>query len=71
MKNKKKFIDSQFYKLLKLLEDIISGEKKNEVCSWWLELIERRVDDYLQALNFDLDAVPDDYTTTKPPNMEK
>ena len=71
MENKQKSIDSHYQKLVKLLEDLITGKKKNEVCSWWLELIERQVDDYLQSLNFDLDAVPDDYTTTKPLNMEK
>jgi hypothetical protein len=49
----------------------LSGEKKNELSRWWLDLIETEVEDYLKNYyNYQFDACPYNYLDQPPKSME-
>lgn len=50
-------------------ESIVSGERKNELTDWWLNLVRTRVTDFLRASNYDFDAVPVSYIDEAPEDM--
>jgi hypothetical protein len=49
---------------------IISGKRKNEVCDWWLSLIETRVDSYLSRHGYIPNSIPENYTDERPQSLE-
>lgn len=52
------------------LEEITSGKKKNELMQWWLKTIEEKVEEFLKGTGFQLNSIPDDYTSVPPENVE-
>ena len=58
-------------KCTKHLEKILNGERKLEVCEWWLSHIEQKADEFLQECGYDLDALPTDYMNTPPSSLAK
>ena len=50
---------------------LVSGERKNEVCAWWLNHIEKRVADYLEECGYVADAMADDYMREAPKDLEQ
>jgi hypothetical protein len=51
-------------------EEITSGKKKNELMQWWLKTIEEKVEEFLKGTGFQLNSIPDDYTSVPPENIE-
>lgn len=72
-------IESPILSYLDIENLFLTGKKKNELTSWWLELIETAVDRYLetqyftfednQTLKFDLHAVPYNYLDHPPKSL--
>ena len=55
---------------LKLIRrDIESGERKNRLTTWWLELVEFRVNQLLKKNQFQLHLIPEDYCSSPPDNL--
>ena len=48
---------------------VIAGERKNEVCSWWLSFIEEQSDNFLSERGYSFSALPTDYTNDKPGDL--
>ena len=49
---------------------VVNGTKKQEITSWWLSVIQQRVQRFLTGLHFDFEAVPYDYIDTPPNSLE-
>eukprot|EP01114_Cavostelium_apophysatum_P016082 TRINITY_DN4516_c0_g1_i1.p2 TRINITY_DN4516_c0_g1~~TRINITY_DN4516_c0_g1_i1.p2 ORF type:complete len:707 (-),score=176.75 TRINITY_DN4516_c0_g1_i1:2247-4367(-) len=50
-------------------KEIMNGNKKNDLTSWWLGHIRRRVDKLLVDHNYDFDAVPNEYIDNPPKSL--
>lgn len=48
---------------------MVSGTSKDALTSWWLELVDRRMDDFLRAKGFAHGAVPEHYCEERPASM--
>ena len=53
--------------LIQRMRDILSGKRKQDLCDWWLELIDKDSDKFLVSQGFQIDAVPEHYLD-QPPN---
>lgn len=51
-------------------KDIAVGEQKRRITDWWLSLIKRRCGEFLSALGFVSDAVPQRYIDEPPKSLE-
>ncbi|PRP88348.1 hypothetical protein PROFUN_03262 [Planoprotostelium fungivorum] len=49
--------------------EMLTGNVLNQMNQWWLELIEGRVNHFLEQYNFDLNAIPPDYAEKRPESM--
>eukprot|EP01094_Clydonella_sp_ATCC50884_P008522 TRINITY_DN1803_c0_g1_i5.p1 TRINITY_DN1803_c0_g1~~TRINITY_DN1803_c0_g1_i5.p1 ORF type:complete len:1157 (+),score=158.63 TRINITY_DN1803_c0_g1_i5:118-3471(+) len=47
-----------------------SGDAKNEMVEWWLNLIDMKVNVFLESYDYHMGAVPDNYIETAPENLE-
>lgn len=52
------------------IESTLNGTRKAEACDWWLRYIEEETNLYLEEKGFSLNALPYNYTTTPPNDLE-
>eukprot|EP00013_Stygamoeba_regulata_P028133 CAMPEP_0177646890 /NCGR_PEP_ID=MMETSP0447-20121125/10008_1 /TAXON_ID=0 /ORGANISM="Stygamoeba regulata, Strain BSH-02190019" /LENGTH=636 /DNA_ID=CAMNT_0019149439 /DNA_START=11 /DNA_END=1922 /DNA_ORIENTATION=+ len=64
------YLDSALRGLASSLKDNLNGKKKNELAEWWLDLVEKRVNAFAESKGFLSDAVPHDYISNPPNNIE-
>ena len=46
------------------------GTRKREVCDWWLQFIESRVDEYLKRRGVKKSVIPENYTDFPPKSLD-
>ena len=51
-------------------DDILSGNRKDQLAQWWLNLIQDRTKEFLENQGYDFDAVPVDYIDQAPKNID-
>ncbi len=52
-------IDGYFDAICTHIAQILNGERKNALCEWWLEYIEKMADDYLVSKGFSFSLLPE------------
>ena len=52
-----------------LLRKVLSGQRKQEACDWWLLHIEKKADQHLSSCGYQLDALPSNYVDEKPDDL--
>lgn len=50
--------------------DIINGHRKEQLTDWWLTLIDRRVNQYLEEQGYRPEALPEDYIRDCPQDLD-
>jgi len=62
-------LDSPILAYSRLLHEQFFERTKDDLTRWWLQLIEARVDSFLQALGYNFEAVPFHYIDQPPRSM--
>ena len=56
--------------IISIVDDVVSGKKKNELMQWWLQTIQDKVDSFLPLHGFVDNSIPFDYINEPPENVE-
>ena len=54
-----------------VLEKYVGGQKKHELSAWWLGLVEKTVEDFLQSNGYDMNVIPYNYLDERPKSLEE
>lgn len=62
-------VDLKLVILRNRMQTIIDGQRKTQICDWWLNYIETETDKFLQTHGYEMNCLPDDYLNTAPKDM--